>query len=87
MSTKLEQPSLKLIIKMHLVLHYTQHFGGEKRISGSSKLHNCFSETYEQYFSIDQLYNLLYKSDTHYPRRNNDLTYTFVLHCLLIASA
>lgn len=73
---------------MHLILHYTQRFEkNETRIGGSSKMRNCFSETSEQYFSIHQLYNLLYNSDTHYPRHNNDLKHTFVLCCLLIPSA
>lgn len=51
MSTKQEQQLLKLIIEVHLLWHYTQHFG-RKKIGGSSKLHSCFSKTYEQYFSI-----------------------------------
>lgn len=45
---------------MHFILHYTQHFGKKKKVVGVANCINCFSETYEHYFSIHQLYNLLY---------------------------
>lgn len=49
-----EQQFLKLIIKMLLILHYTQHLKKKKQLGVA----NCitFSEAYDQYCSIDELY-------------------------------